>query len=72
MNMTTKIWRWPKNEEKSENEDDFRIENDLKKKMLYSRQSPALAYMTRVVIVFTSVVAYSCRYWRVYIVYWSV
>ena len=29
------------------NEDDFKIEDDLKKKMLNSRQSPALAYMTR-------------------------
>ena len=49
------------------NEDDFKIEDDLKKKMLNSRQSPALAYMNRVVIVFTSFVAYSCRYWGVYI-----
>ena len=46
------------------NEDDFKIEDDLKKKMLNSRQSPALAYMTRVVIVFTSFVAYSYRYMR--------
>ena len=45
------------------NEDDFKIEDDLKKKMLNSRQSPALAYMNRVIIVFTSFVAYSCMYY---------
>ena len=36
-----------------------------KKKMLYSRQSLALAYMTLVVIVFTSFVAHSWRYMRI-------
>ena len=38
------------------------IEDDLKKKMLYSRRSLALAYMTLVVIIFTSFVANSWRY----------
>ena len=48
---------------KYEDEDNRKNEDHLKlKKMLHSRQSPALVYMTLVVIVVTSFVPYSCRY----------
>ena len=50
---------------KYEDEDNRKNEDNLKlKKMLYSRQSPALVYMTLVVIIVTSFVPYSCRYMR--------
>ena len=56
---TTKIIKY-------EDEDNRKNEDHLKlKKMLHSRQSPALVYMTLVVIVFTSIVPYSCRYMRI-------
>ena len=60
MNMTKKIkitskWRQP--------EDDFKIEDDLKKRICFYRQSPALAYMTLVVIVFTK---FCCIFFQLY------